>query len=67
MQIDRINGLVGSIAIKVPCHAATTANITLSGTQTVDGVALVSNNRCLVKDQTIASENVYQEQLGVGL
>ena len=56
-QIDRINGLVGSIAVKVPCHAATTANITLSGTQTVDGVALVSNDRCLVKNQTIASEN----------
>jgi len=57
MQIDRINGLVGSIAVKVPCQAATTANITLSGTQTVDGVALVSNDRCLVKNQTNASEN----------
>jgi len=57
MQIDRINGLVGSIAVKVPCQAATTANITLSGTQTVDGVALISNDRCLVKNQTNASEN----------
>jgi len=57
MQIDRINGLVGSIAVKVPCHAATTANITLSGAQTVDGVALVSNDRCLVKNQSTASEN----------
>ena len=56
-QIDRIGGLIGSIAVKVPCKAATTANITLSGTQTVDGVALISNDRCLVKDQTIASEN----------
>jgi len=57
MQIDRINGLVGSFAVKVPCQAATTANITLFGTQTVDGVSLVSNDRCLVKTQSTASEN----------
>lgn len=36
---------------------ATTANITLSGTQTVDGVALVAGDRVLVKDQTTASQN----------
>jgi len=33
------------------------ANITLSGTQTVDGVALVANDRCLVKDQTTTANN----------
>jgi len=38
-------------------RAATTANITLSGTQTVDGVALVAGNECLVKNQTTGSEN----------
>jgi len=37
--------------------AATTANITLSGTQTVDGIALVATNRCLVKNQTTTSQN----------
>ena len=37
--------------------AATTANITLSGTQTVDGVALVVGDRVLVKDQSTGSEN----------
>ena len=38
-------------------RAATTANITLSGTQTVDGVALVAGDICLVKNQTTGSEN----------
>lgn len=38
-------------------RAATTANITLSGTQTVDGVALVAADRALVKNQTTASQN----------
>ena len=37
--------------------AATTANITLSGTQTVDGVTLVVGDKVLVKDQSTASEN----------
>jgi len=36
---------------------ATTANITLSGTQTIDGVAVVAGNRVLVKDQTTQSQN----------
>lgn len=41
--------------------AATTADITLSGEQTVDGVALVAGDRCLVKNQLSASENgIYQ-------
>lgn len=38
-------------------QAATTANITLSGTQTVDTVALIAGDKCLVKDQATASEN----------
>jgi len=54
---SRRNGVNGSIAIKVPCKSATTANITLSGEQTVDGVALVDGDRILVKDQTDGSEN----------
>ena len=37
--------------------AATTANITLSGTQTIDGIALVAGDRCLVKNQTTTSQN----------
>jgi hypothetical protein len=30
-------------------RAATTANITLSGTQTIDGVAVIANDRMLVR------------------
>lgn len=42
---------------KASVKAATTANITLSGTQTVDGVALIAGDRVLVKDQSTASAN----------
>ena len=43
--------------IKQSVRAATTANITLSNTQTIDGVALAAGDRILVKDQTTASQN----------
>ena len=43
---------------KASVKAATTANIAaLSGTMTIDGVALVAGDRVLVKDQTTASAN----------
>jgi hypothetical protein len=42
---------------KASCIAATTANITLSGTQTVDGVVLIATDRVLVKNQTASAEN----------
>src|SRR5690606_14749599 len=42
---------------KASVRAATTGNLTLSGTQTVDGVALVAGDRVLVKDQTSAAQN----------
>lgn len=38
-------------------RAATTANITLSGSQTVDGIALSNGDRVLVKNQTSGAEN----------
>ena len=56
-QTDRSTGLVGHTGIKAPVRAATTANITLTGEQTVDGVACVTDDRVLVKNQTTASEN----------
>jgi hypothetical protein len=43
--------------IKASVRATTTTNITLSGTQTIDGVALVANDRVLVKNQSTGSEN----------
>ena len=46
-----------SFTIKPPCRAATTANITLSGTQTIDSVVLIEGDRVLVKNQTISANN----------
>jgi len=43
--------------VKGSVKVATTANITLSGTQTIDGVALSVGDRVLVKNQTTGSEN----------
>ena len=37
-QTDRLAGLLVNSAIKNPCAVATTAAITLSGEQTIDGV-----------------------------
>lgn len=50
-------GTSPAFGIKKPVVAATTANITLSGEQTIDGVAVVAGNRVLVKDQTDNTEN----------
>lgn len=54
---ERLTGLTTSVAVKAPCVAATTANITLSGEQTIDGIAVVADDRVLVKDQSTAAEN----------
>lgn len=43
--------------VKRSVKAATTANITLSGAQTIDGIALVAGDRVLVKDQTTQKDN----------
>ncbi|MGO7575913.1 hypothetical protein ACC699_13660 [Rhizobium ruizarguesonis] len=55
--IDRTDGLSSATAIKGPCKAATTANISLYGEQTIDGVAIVTGDRVLVKSQTAGYEN----------
>lgn len=54
---DRRQGVTSGAALKVACRAATTSAITLSGEQTVDGVALVAGDRCLVKDQASGVDN----------
>lgn len=43
--------------VKDSVRVATTANITLSGTQSIDGVAVVAGDRVLVKNQTTATQN----------
>lgn len=57
IAIDRTDGLSSSTAIKGPCFVATTVNITLYGEQTIDGVAVVTSKRVLVKNQTNGYEN----------
>lgn len=53
-QLDAVlRGLDWKNSVRV----ATTTAITLSGTQTVDGVALIAGDRILVKDQASASTN----------
>ncbi len=54
--VDRVEGLDPAVAFKAPCKVATTGNITLSGAQTIDGVA-ITTERVLVWNQTTQSEN----------
>lgn len=55
--LDRIKGVNSSIAIKVPCRAATISNIALEAIKTIDGVALLENDRVLVRAQTNSVDN----------
>jgi fibronectin-binding autotransporter adhesin len=54
-------GYVDSVAeglnVKASVVAATTANIALTGAQTIDGVSIVAGDRVLVKNQTDPAEN----------
>lgn len=54
---SQVTGTSPSLAVKAPCRVASTANLTLSGLQSVDGVLLAANDRVLVKDQSTASQN----------
>ena len=56
VSTDRRRGINSSAAIKAPCIAASTGNLTLSAEQTVDGIALVAGDRCFAKDQTDTTE-----------
>lgn len=51
------DAIASGLEVKDHVRAATTANITLSGTQTIDGVAVVAGNRVLVKNQTAGENN----------
>jgi hypothetical protein len=66
--IDRRDALHAGQQIKHPCRVAATSNITLSGLQTIDGVALTegdANLRVLVTGQTDATQNgIYNASSG---
>jgi len=49
--------LIQGLDTKESCKAATTENITLSGTQTIDGVEVAKDDRVLVKNQTTKANN----------
>jgi hypothetical protein len=57
VQNFRVSSFVIGLAIKAPCRAATTAPITLSGIQTINGYAGQAGDRILVKDQANSIEN----------
>ncbi len=48
---------IAGLSWKEAVTAATTANITLSGTQTIDGIAVTAGQRVLVKNQTDQTTN----------
>lgn len=57
-QLDAVAAAAAAgTTIKAAVRAVATGNLTLSGTQTVDGVSLVAGDRVLAAGQTTASEN----------
>jgi hypothetical protein len=63
---DRIRGLSTSVAIKAPVKAVATENITLSGAQTINGVAVTDGDRVLVTAQTDATTNGIYDVVSTG-
>ena len=60
-----VDNSIAGLSWKDPVRVATTANITLSGAQTIDGVAVTAGQRVLVKDQSTGSQNgIYDVQSG---
>lgn len=52
-----VDSVAQGLDVKGSCRVATVANISLSGTQTIDGVAVIAGDRVLVKDQSTAANN----------
>lgn len=52
-----VDALINGTDWKQSVRAATTANITLSGAQTIDGVSVIAGDRVLVKDQSTGANN----------
>ena len=70
---DRLAGVTAGLSSKAPVRTATTStsgdlgdgNIALSGEQTLDAVAVVADDRVLVKNQTDGKENgIYDAKAG---
>lgn len=52
-----VDSVAQGLDVKASVVAATTANITLSGLQNIDGVTVSAGDRVLVKNQTAAAQN----------
>jgi hypothetical protein len=52
-----VDSVAQGLDVKASVVAATTANITLSGLQNIDGITVVAGDRVLVKNQTAAQDN----------
>lgn len=52
-----VDSVAQGLDLKESVRAGTTANITLSGEQSVDGVSLIAGDRVLVKDQADETKN----------
>ena len=52
-----VDAVAQGLSFKSPALVGTTANITLSGLQTIDGVTVVAGDRVLVKNQTTQANN----------
>jgi hypothetical protein len=60
-----VDSVAQGLSVKTAVRVATTANITLSGIQTIDGVLLVAGDRVLVKNQSTNTQNgVYDAASG---
>lgn len=57
VPLSQVQALIQGFSWKAPVRVKTTANITLSGTQTIDGVAVVANDRVLVANQSNGAQN----------
>jgi len=52
-----VDAIAQGLSFKAPAQVATTANITLSGLQTIDGYTTLAGDRVLVKNQTTQANN----------
>lgn len=52
-----VDTVAQGLDLKESVKVATTGDITLSGTQTIDGIAVAADERVLVKDQSTGTEN----------
>lgn len=52
-----VDGVAQGLQVHPAARALASSNITLSGTQTIDGVAVIAGDRVLVAGQTTASQN----------